>query len=173
LEELGAKIRRERKAMGLTLERLAKLVGTSRASMQRIEKGIKSPSVALLAEISQVLRKPINHLLSEEKRGLYKFQQKKKIMIAKGIELKTICPFGFIYRDLVINYFKARAGAIVKPHHDNGYEWVCMIKGSCVFEYNGVPNNLKKGDVIYYDARETHSVKVLTNLESIDIFIRI
>ena len=72
MEGLGERIRKERKTLGLTLEQLAKLVGTSKAQLQRIERGKKSPSVALLAELSNILRKSIDALIPAERKGFYK-----------------------------------------------------------------------------------------------------
>ena len=173
IEDLGRKIRRERRALGLTIERLAELTGTSKANLQRIETGAKSPSVALLAEISHVLRKPIGDFIGERGKGFYKIDGiKRKTLITDDFRMSTICPFGLINRDIVVNYFKAKAGALVKPHQDKGYEWIYIVGGSCIFEHDGKSYRLAKGDVIYYDARRTHSVKTLTPLESIDIFVR-
>ncbi|HPD61634.1 MAG TPA: helix-turn-helix transcriptional regulator, partial [Thermodesulfobacteriota bacterium] len=75
MEGLGEIIRKERKALGLTLDQLAKLVGTSKAQLQRIEKGKKSPSVALLAEISNILKKPIEALIPAKRKGYYKLDR--------------------------------------------------------------------------------------------------
>lgn len=173
MENLGARIRKERRAIGLTIEGLAKLVGTSTATIQRVETGSKSPSVALLAEISNVLRKPIDELIREERKPFYKLSSNDHEVLDTGnFKLSVVCPFGLISRDIVINFFEAKAGSVVKPHQDNGYEWVYIIKGSCVFHYDGESHKLKKGDAIFYDARKTHSVDILTALGSLDIFLR-
>ena len=74
MDQLGRRIRKERKASGLTLEALAKIVGSSRATLQRIETGVKPPSVALLSQISNVLRKPIDELIREERKAFYRLE---------------------------------------------------------------------------------------------------
>lgn len=56
---IGTKIRIERKRSGLTLSQLAEKVGITLITLQRIETGKSSPSVALLSEIAQNLDKSI------------------------------------------------------------------------------------------------------------------
>lgn len=173
MEGLGERIRKERKTLGLTLEQLAKLVSTSKAQLQRIEKGKKSPSVALLAELSHILKKPIDALIPAERKGFYKLDgRRQKVTKTPNFEMSTISPFGLLSGDMVINHFKSNTGSLVKLHQDKGYECVYILKGTCIFDYCGIQHKLKKGDVIYYDAKKIHSVKMLSPVESIDIFIR-
>ncbi len=54
MKDLGNRIRFERKALGLTLQNFAELVGTSSSMLQRVETGAKSPSVELLVEIANI-----------------------------------------------------------------------------------------------------------------------
>ncbi len=170
---LGAKIRKERKALGLTLEKFAELVGTSKAMLQRVETGVKSPSIALLSEIATVCRRRIDDFIHEEPEGFYKLDEmKQKTVRLHAHEVRIIAPFGLISKDIVVNHFKARAGAVVNPQRENGHAWVYITKGSCVFEHDGVPHQLKKGDVIYYDARRPTSLRILSSLESIRITVR-
>jgi len=56
--------------------------------------------------------------------------------------------------------------ALVKPQIQKGYCWVYILKGSCIFERDGVAHRLKKGDSFYYDAERPHHLKLLSNLES-------
>ena len=170
---LGSRIRKERKGLGLTLEKFAALVGTSKAMLQRVETGAKSPSIALLAEIATVCRRRIDDFIHDEPAGFYKLDEAKQKSIHLGdYEVRIIAPFGLISKDIVANQFKAKAGALVKPQRENGHAWVYITKGRCVFEHDGVSHRLKKGDIIYYDARKPTTLRVLTALESIRITVR-
>lgn len=173
MEMLGRRIRNERKALGLALDKLAEVVGASKATLQRIETGAKSPSVALLAEISHVLRKPIDTFVKDEEKVFYKLNGKKAKRIAsRDFSMVTICPFGLIGSNIVVNYFKAKAGTFIKRHQNQGYKWIFILRGSGIMEHDGVSYPVKKGDAIYYDAKRAHSVRILKSLESIDVFIR-
>ena len=173
IRSVGVRVRRERKALGLTLKKFAELVGTSKAMLQRVETGAKSPSIALLAEIATVCRRRIDDFIHEEPAGFFKLDDRKQRAINVGdYEVRIISPFGLISRDMVVNHFKAKAGSFVRPHRENGHAWVYILKGSCVFEHDGVPHKLKKGDVIYYDSSRPNTLRMLTPLESIRITVR-
>ncbi len=173
MRDIGKMIRAERKSMGLTLEKFAKLVGTSKATLQRIESGAKSPSVALLSEISHVCRKPISDFIHDEIAGFRKLEEEdQKKIITRQSKTTIISPYGMISRDIVVNHFEGMPGAHMDPHKDEGYEWVYVLKGTCEVEHDGTTYSLKKGDVICYDAGEFHSYRILTPFEAIRITIR-
>jgi transcriptional regulator with XRE-family HTH domain len=172
-KELGARIRKLRKVHGLTLTQFAKLIGTSTAMLQRIETGAKSPSIELLLEISAVCRKPLDEFIQQERLSFYKTDSaKRKTIKKKAHEITVLFPFGLISRDISVNYFKSKAGALVKPHQIKGYDWIYIVRGSCVFMHDGVSHELSQGDAVYYDSQKPHSLRMVTDLESIRISTR-
>jgi transcriptional regulator with XRE-family HTH domain len=171
--KIGELIRQERKAQGLTIKNFAKLIGVSTTTIQRIETGAKSPTIDILAEISAVCRKPIDEFIQGERNDYYQIDKKsQKIIQKKDYEINVIFPYGLISRDIGVNYFKGKAGAYVEPLQIKGFDWVYIIKGSCIFKHNGHSHKLKKGDAIYYDSQKPQSLKILTDLESIRISMR-
>ena len=66
-ERIGTKTRAERQKSGFTLRELAKRLGISLITLQRIETGKSSPSVALLSEIAHQLNRSILSFLEEQK----------------------------------------------------------------------------------------------------------
>jgi transcriptional regulator with XRE-family HTH domain len=62
---LGARLRLLRRAGGLTVDQLAQAVGVDKAHISRIENNLKSPSVAMLAQLAQALNTSIGNLLGE------------------------------------------------------------------------------------------------------------
>lgn len=173
LKYLGENIRRERKRLGLTLEKFALLVGTSKTTLQRIEKGAKAPNVDLLYEITQLCRKPMEEFIQEEPEEIYRLSaSRQKKVVGDDFEVSIVCPYGVISRDMVINYYRGESGAHIKPTQDRGYHWVYVVRGSCLFEHDGRRYTLKPGDSIYYDARKTFWFRVIEDLESIRIAVR-
>ena len=173
LKYLGENIRRERKRLGLTLEKFARLVGTSKTTLQRIETGIKSPTVDLLYEIAQLCRRPMEEFIQEEPEGIYRLDvSRQKKVLGDDFEVSIVCPYGVISRDMVVNYYRGRAGAHIKPTQDRGYHWVYVVRGSCLFEHDGRQYTLGPGDAVYYDASKTFWFRVLEELESVRIAVR-
>ena len=67
--EIGQKIRKYRKAKGLSQEKLAELVNISTTHLSHIETGNTKLSLAVLVDISKVLEIQTDDLLSEKKSG--------------------------------------------------------------------------------------------------------
>jgi DNA-binding XRE family transcriptional regulator len=62
---LGARIRHERQAAGLTIRKLAGKIGVSPSLISQIERGRASPSVATLWSIASELGLPVGDLFSD------------------------------------------------------------------------------------------------------------
>lgn len=170
---VGELIRQERKTQGFTIKKLAKLIGTSATTIQRIETGDKSPTLDILGEISVVFRRPIEDFIQEEKNSFYKIDRKlQKQIHNEDYDIKVIFPFGLISRNIGVNFFLGKPGAYVEPLKSKGYDWVYILKGSCIFEHDGHSYKLNEGDAISYDAQKPHSLKILSALESIRISVR-
>ena len=173
MKNLAKKIRKERKGLGLTIEQFANLVGTSSSMLQRVESGAKSPSVDLLMKISNICRKPIDYYFKEEPIGFRKFDPKdQKIIHSDDFDVTILSSYGLISRDAIVSRFTGKAGAVVRSQNQSGYCWVYIINGTCIFEHDGVPHDLQKGDSIYYDSEKPNILKILTPLESIRITMR-
>ena len=92
MNDVGTRIRAERKKKGLSLEALAKEVGVSLVTLQRIETGKTSPSVALLSEIAQYLDKSILCFIPDNRKSLNVIRKKQQQKISSnGLEIK-FCP---------------------------------------------------------------------------------
>ena len=173
-KKIAETIRRERKILGLSLKRFAELVGTSKATLQRIETGQKSPSIELLYEISQICRKPFDDFICDDRNGFYLLnEQKQRKIKSQDFEISIIAPYGLISRDILVNYFKGKQGSHIYPKQERGYHWAYILQGVCLFHYDGMDYEVRKGDVIYYDAGKTFSFQILEPLEGIRIAIRI
>lgn len=62
---VGKNIKARRLALGMTQENLAQAVGLGRSMVAQIERGSKSASIQLGAEIAKVLQCDLNDLVSE------------------------------------------------------------------------------------------------------------
>lgn len=62
---LGPRLRQLRRAKGMTVEELARAVEVDKAHLSRIENNLKTPSIAMLAQMAQALGVSMSHLLGE------------------------------------------------------------------------------------------------------------
>lgn len=170
--DLGDRIRNERKALGLTLQQFARLLETSPSMLQRVETGLKSPTVDLLVEIANVCRKPIDEFLKQQINGYKQFDHSKhKTIRTADFEITIICPYGLISKDIAISHFRGKAGAVITPPLQKGYIWVYILKGEGIFEHDEARHTVAAGQTLYYNAEKPHRLRVNTALESIRVNI--
>jgi transcriptional regulator with XRE-family HTH domain len=161
VEEIGKKIRIERRKNGLTLEQLARKVGISSITLQRIETGKSSPSVITLSEIASAIKKPIVAFFEERGTPLIQIKRKNQRSVSssnfKGV---LIGPRRMITDNIVVIYGELKKGKGLDPHTNPGVEWVYHTEGTCEFTLNGPSFILEAGDSISYNARMEHSVRL-------------
>lgn len=166
IEEIGMKIRSERRRRGLTLEQLARKVSISPITLQRIEVGKSSPSIILLSEIANAVNKSIFCFLEEEGKPFIHIKRKNQRSVSSSVgKSKLIGPRRMIADNIVVTYGELKKGKCIDPHTNPGVEWVYHIEGKCEFRLNGQSSMIEAGDSVCYDARLEHSVRALERLK--------
>ena len=79
--------------------------------------------------------------------------------------LMMVAPVGLIENNIFVNLVEAKEGRFVDSHTDNGYSFVYILEGGCIFEHDGVKHELQQGDVLYYNASYPHSVTAVGNTQ--------
>lgn len=164
--EIGNRIREIRKKGGLSIRQLAEELGISYLTMQKIETDKTSPSVTLLCQIADCLNYPIASFL--EKKELPVIHIKKDdqhVLGTKNLELRLIASKGLISENMSAFVGKARKGRFISRHRNEGFEFAYIIKGKCMFKHGRERYKLNEGDLLFFDAREWHSVTALEPLE--------
>ena len=170
--EVGMKIRIERKKNGLTLEQLAKEVGISKITLQRIETGKSSPSVVLLTEIAQQLKKPIQSFFNQREKPFVSIKRKKQRSISTPMmKIKVIGPRNMIAENIVVSYGELKKGKRIDPHTNRGIEYTYIIEGRSELILDGKSYLLETGDSSAYDARIEHSVIAHETVKFFGIYV--
>ncbi len=173
MEEIGKKIRNERKARGWSLGDMAGKVGISPMTLQRIETGKRSPSVVMLAEIAHLLLKPIDYFIKEKNPKLTLVKKEQHTIIeSPKLKLTVIAPRGLIDENIYLNLGEAKKGKFIDAHVDEGYSLVHVLEGECLVEHDGKKYLHRKGDTLYYDARYRHSVTAKGPVKFVSIFVK-
>jgi transcriptional regulator with XRE-family HTH domain len=174
MEKIGHRIRTQRKGRGFSLKDLAEKCGVSTMTLQRIETGKTSPSVAILSQIAHYLLQPIDFFIKEESPKIRIVRTNDhRVVDAENMQLTMIAPLGFIEDSMFVNLIEAKTGRFVESHTDDGYSFVYILEGGIVFEHDGMKYELQPGDVLYYNASYPHSVTATGKThKSINIFFK-
>jgi len=173
MEELGLRIRNERKSRGWTIGEMAEKIRISPMTLQRIETGKRSPSVIMLAEIAHLLMKPIDYFIKEKSPKLVFIRKDQQTIIeSPKLKLTVIAPKGLIDETIYLNLGEAKKGKFIDSHVDEGYSLVHILDGECVVEHDGKKYTHRKGDTLYYDARYRHSVTAKGPVRFLSVFFR-
>ncbi len=172
MKEIGTKIRIVRKKNGLTLEQLAKRVGISPITLQRIETGKSSPSVVLLSEIAQTLNRPIFSFFEEIDKSFVHIKRKnQRTILSSVLKTKIIGPRKMIKDNIVVTYGELKKGKKIDLHTNPGIEWAFNLEGKSELKLNNQSYVTEAGDSIAYNARAEHSVTALEKLKFFSIYV--
>ncbi|HRT84357.1 MAG TPA: helix-turn-helix domain-containing protein [Bacteroidales bacterium] len=169
---MGNRIREIRKSMGLSMKELAKKVGVSTITIHRIEKGEVSPSVAVLSEIAHQLNYPITSFFPDKNDLKIVRADKQPIAESPSLELRLLVPKGIIREDISISLGKAKLGECISMHTNSGAEITYIIKGNCIFVYDGKNYELNEGDIIFFRSTRPHAVITNQPMEFFSVYVR-
>jgi transcriptional regulator with XRE-family HTH domain len=170
--ELGDRIRAQRKSMGWTLRDLAERLGVSVMTVQRIETGKVSPSVVMLQDIAHALEKPLNGFLPDEGSPVRIFGRQNVPAADNGhCQRVDIAPAGLISNDLTISLRDCQAGTVIGPRQTNAMESIHVLDGEQELLYRGRKVILGPGDTVVFDASFKHSITSLTDSKAL-VFVR-
>jgi transcriptional regulator with XRE-family HTH domain len=173
LKRIGARIRSERNSLGLSLEALAKKVGVSKMTLQRIETGSTSPSIVTLTDLSFHLKQPIETLIKEgdPKVVLLKKAEQNTVFDPES-GIRILAPKGLIADRLTVTYAELEKGTDIELHQNKGFEWAFLIEGKAVVRVGTKDYLLEEGDTIFYDAHFSHAIRVYEKVRYVGIFLR-
>ena len=140
--EVGSKIREIRKNAGLSIKKLAEACGISYLTMQKIETGKISPSVALLSEIAYQLNYPISSFVADEPSIVLVKGDEQRIIESDKMNLRILAPKGTFDENVSVALGSAKKGEFVGKHRNEGFE-------------------MREGDLVYHSGKEMHSVTAL------------
>ncbi len=159
LEPVGRKLRKRRRALGLTLQDVADGAGLSIGFISQLERDLTWPSLSSLAAISQVLQVNINDLLvmpsgastttRSGERHPYPLESREF-----NYERISAC---FPGRKLSAVILNEAPGHRSEPIQHEGEELFFVLAGSVTVEIEGRRTILRKGDSIHFPSHLRHS----------------
>lgn len=170
--DVGKRVREIRKNARLSMKMLAEKVGVSSLTIQRIETGKVSPSVALLSDIAYHLNYPLASLMTEEKPVIHIKGSQQPVIESRNFELKILAHKGTLDENISVTLGKSQKGESISKHKNEGRELTYIIRGKNIFKYGKEQFELSEGDLIYHDGKELHSVTALGPCEFLNILFK-
>ncbi|WP_449233425.1 helix-turn-helix domain-containing protein [Azospirillum doebereinerae] len=163
---LGRNLRRLRTRQGLSLERLARVSGVSRAMLGQIELGRSAPTITLLWKIARALEVSIAALTStsaQEGVVVLRQSQAKTLSTADGLVLtRPLFPGDgdrrVEFHEMLLHPQAAEDRA---PHPAGTVEHLVVAVGSVEVTVGGARHRLERRDAILFDADVRHAVRNL------------
>lgn len=165
LVELASRLKSARLSKGYTLDRVAELSGLGKGLLSKVENFRVTPSLPTLARLCEALGMNLSELFlgldEKPKLSITRVAERRKherdrdqsnidyFALAHGRPDRQMDPF-------VLEVPAGGGRREAMPHE--GEEFLIVLDGDIVFEYNGETHPLASGDCAYFDAEVAHRV---------------
>lgn len=164
LSMLPARLKQARRAQDLSLEAVAKLSGVSRSMVSQIERGVSSPTVSVLWNLTRALQVDFAGLLEE--------QQRRKIEVLRAQEVPTIenrgagCSIRILsppedVGDHEVYELRFSKNGVLEsePHARGTRESLTVIEGTLTVVSGDASERLQAGETARYAADVPHRLE--------------
>jgi transcriptional regulator with XRE-family HTH domain len=173
LAAIGRNLRRVRRRQGLSLERLARVSGVSRAMLGQIETGKSTPTIALLWKVATALGVPFATFIEVEHTGgtvvLRKIDEKVLSSSDGRFTSRALFPFD---AERKVEFYELRIAAhhteAAAAHAAGTRENIVVNKGVIEITVGqDRPVHLLEGDAVLFDADVPHSYRNMQSTEAV------
>jgi transcriptional regulator with XRE-family HTH domain len=158
--DLGARIRRLRRAQGLTLRALAERAGVTESFLSQVERGVASPSVASVQRIARGLSLSIAQLFTTaEGAGRVVRADARRRIAYPGLRAvdEFLTPAEATRLQVILATVEPGGGTGDEPYtHDSDEEVVVVLQGELDLWVADEHYHLNEGDTITYSSRLPH-----------------
>jgi transcriptional regulator with XRE-family HTH domain len=178
---LGARIRHERQAAGLTVRKLAARIEVSPSLISQIERGRATPSVATLWAIASELGLPVGDLFSDAEAALgtptavtpvQSRQTRTAITLAGGVRWERLTPkpdheVDFIYVVYPVGSESCPPDALSQH---GGKEYGYVVSGKLGVQIGFDEYALRAGDSISFESHRPHRLWAIGNEPAVAVW---
>jgi transcriptional regulator with XRE-family HTH domain len=169
---VGANLRRLRVKHGLSLERLSKVSGVSRAMLGQVELGQSTPTINILWKISTALAVPFSALIGQRQGGGI------SVLRSDAAKLLTSHDGSFTSRALFpfdeprrVEFYELRiaprAEEKADAHAPGTTENLVVSRGNVEIDVEGRTEKLSQGDAIVFEADVAHCYRNTGDSEAV------
>jgi transcriptional regulator with XRE-family HTH domain len=169
---VGANLRRLRLSRGLSLERLAKASGVSRAMLGQVELGRSAPTINVIWKIARALDVPFSTLIGNRPAGgtvRLPASKSKRLMSHDGkFSSRALFPFD---SPRTVEFYELRLAPLAvesaEPHPPGTTENLVVSQGTVEVQVNGEHHLLATNDAIVFEADVPHAYRNPANVEAV------
>jgi transcriptional regulator with XRE-family HTH domain len=180
---LGARIREEREAAGLTVRGLAARIGVSPSLISQIERDRATPSVATLWSLANELQIPIGELFNDPLAAASKrtdspspvqsHETRKAITLAGGVRWERLTPdpdddIDFLYVVYPVGAESCPPDALTRH---GGKEYGYVISGTLAVQIGFETHVLRANDSISFEAVRPHRLSAVGNRPAVAVWM--
>lgn len=177
---IGAKIKKLRKARKLTLQDVARETGFSPALISQIENNNVSPPIATLSKIARFFDVKMGHFFEEEEEELkYEVVRQDARRVVSRVISKAGTGHGYTYEALSFRKrnkkmepflvsVSERASDETLYNHD-GEEFLLILKGRAEVILEEERITLEEGDAVYFDSSVRHRLLSCDDDEEVQV----
>jgi transcriptional regulator with XRE-family HTH domain len=162
---VGRRIRETREARSLSLRSLAEASGVSRSMLSDIERGAKSPTIALLAAIAEGLEVALSALIdggvsrSPISPQVIRAEDQRTIRDPSGVERATL---GMLHEESSVEFVRFKLpprteSGTFAAHKPGTLERIYVERGTLDVSFGDRRVTLHAGDTLSYEAAVPHS----------------
>ncbi len=160
-ERMGNKIRKLRISKGINLTDFAKKIDKTPSYLSQIERGMASPSIMALREISKALNVPIFYFLinDKEQSAIVRKNERRVLQFPKShLTYELLSPDVSHQIEVIRTRIEVGASTCSKPLSHEGEECTLVIEGKMKIQVGDEFFILEEGDSIYYIASIPHKI---------------
>jgi len=158
---LGNKIRKLRISKGINLTTFAKKIGKTPSYLSQVERGMASPSITTLREISKALNVPIFYFLIDDKEqsAIVRKNERRVLQFPKShLTYELLSPDVSHQIEMIKTRIEVGASTCSKPLSHEGEECTLVMEGKMEIQVGDEFFVLEEGDSIYYVASIPHKI---------------
>ena len=160
-ERLGNKIRKLRISKGINLTAFSKKIGKTPSYLSQVERGMASPSIMALREISKALNVPIFYFLIDDKQQSAIVRKNERRILrfpASRLTYELLSPDVSHQIEMIRTRIEVGASSCSKPLSHEDEECTLVMEGKMEIKIGDEFFILEEGDSIYYIASIPHKI---------------
>lgn len=159
-ENLGARLRARRKAIGKTMQQVADEASLTIGFISQIERGISTPSLASLYNVAKALDASVDMFVTQAPKRSHPVAthagQRPTFKVDGTSRFYEFLERGFPEAKLNACLSHVPPGHASEMMSHEGEDFVYLVAGTMLYEVDGIQYELRAGDTLHFDSHKPH-----------------